>query len=45
MGCRPIYVRRAIEAAGFVVQQVTVTRMWIPVEIVRGENREGKEPA
>ena len=41
MGCRPIYVRRAIEAAGFVVQQATVTRMWIPVEIVRGE----KEPA
>ena len=45
MGCRPIYVRRAIEAAGFVVQQATVTRMWIPVEIVRGENREDKEPA
>jgi len=38
MNCRPIHVRRAIEAAGFVVQQATVTRMWIPVEIVLGRN-------
>jgi demethylmenaquinone methyltransferase/2-methoxy-6-polyprenyl-1,4-benzoquinol methylase len=45
MDCRPIYVRRAIEAAGFVVEQATVTRMWIPVEIVLGRNRGGKESA
>ncbi len=44
MDCRPIYVRRAIEAAGFVVKQATVTRMWIPVEIVLGKNQRGKEP-
>ena len=45
MDCRPIYVRRAIEAAGFVVEQATVTRMWIPVEIVLGKNRGGKASA
>ncbi len=44
INCRPIYVRRAIEASGFVVEQATITHWWIPVEIVRGENRGDKEP-
>ncbi len=36
MDCRPIYVQRALEAAGFVIQQVDVQSMWVPVEIVLG---------
>jgi demethylmenaquinone methyltransferase/2-methoxy-6-polyprenyl-1,4-benzoquinol methylase len=34
MNCRPIYVRRAIEAAGFAVQAPEIGHMWVPVEIV-----------
>jgi len=33
--CRPIFVRRALEAAGFVVEDAAVRQMWVPVEIVR----------
>jgi ubiquinone/menaquinone biosynthesis C-methylase UbiE len=35
MDCRPIYVRQALEAAGFVVEDSTVQQMWVPVEVVR----------
>jgi demethylmenaquinone methyltransferase/2-methoxy-6-polyprenyl-1,4-benzoquinol methylase len=34
MDCRPIYVRRSLEAAGFVVKEASVDHMWVPVEIV-----------
>ena|GEM_PF-28896 len=34
MDCRPIYVRRAVEAAGLKVQEVDIESMWVPVEIV-----------
>ena len=33
LDCRPIYVRRAVEAAGFEVLETVVERMWVPVEI------------
>jgi ubiquinone/menaquinone biosynthesis C-methylase UbiE len=36
MDCRPIYVRRALEAAGFRIEAATVAHMWVPVEIVLG---------
>jgi hypothetical protein len=36
MDCRPIYVRRALEAAGFKVDASQIDSMWVPVEIVRG---------
>ncbi len=36
MDCRPIYVRRAIEAAGFEVRETDIEHMWVPVEIVLG---------
>jgi ubiquinone/menaquinone biosynthesis C-methylase UbiE len=36
MDCRPIYARRALEAAGFLVDDHSVQTMWVPVEIVRG---------
>jgi ubiquinone/menaquinone biosynthesis C-methylase UbiE len=36
MDCRPIYVRRAIEEAGFVIRDATIGQMWVPVEIVLG---------
>ncbi|MFQ5730414.1 MAG: class I SAM-dependent methyltransferase [Planctomycetaceae bacterium] len=39
MDCRPIYVRRAIEAAGFEVLETAVEHMWVPVEIVLARNR------
>lgn len=35
MDCRPIYVRRALEADGFKIDEADVQSMWVPVEIVR----------
>jgi len=32
--CRPIYVARALEDAGFAIQKVEIEHMWVPVEIV-----------
>jgi ubiquinone/menaquinone biosynthesis C-methylase UbiE len=37
MDCRPIYVRRALEAAGCTIKEADVESMWVPVEIVLGE--------
>ena len=34
MDCRPIFVRRALEAAGFTIKEADVENMWVPVEIV-----------
>jgi demethylmenaquinone methyltransferase/2-methoxy-6-polyprenyl-1,4-benzoquinol methylase len=34
MDCRPIFVSRAIEAAGFTIQEKKIEHMWVPVEIV-----------
>jgi ubiquinone/menaquinone biosynthesis C-methylase UbiE len=34
MDCRPIFVRRALEAAGFEIRAQRVEQMWVPVEIV-----------
>ena len=36
LDCRPIYVRRALEEAGFTIGKVMTKHMWIPVEIVLG---------
>jgi demethylmenaquinone methyltransferase/2-methoxy-6-polyprenyl-1,4-benzoquinol methylase len=36
LDCRPIYVRRAIEHAGFKIKRALKKHMWIPVEIVLG---------
>jgi len=35
LDCRPIYARRALEAAAFVIEDSRVESMWVPVEIVR----------
>jgi demethylmenaquinone methyltransferase/2-methoxy-6-polyprenyl-1,4-benzoquinol methylase len=37
--CRPIYVRRAMEAAAFAIQDAKIDHMWVPVEIVLGIKR------
>ncbi|HTI50978.1 MAG TPA: class I SAM-dependent methyltransferase [Planctomycetaceae bacterium] len=34
MDCRPIFARRAIEAAGFTIADSSVGQMWVPVEII-----------
>ena len=34
--CRPIYVREALESAGFKIQKALVKHMWVPVEIILG---------
>jgi demethylmenaquinone methyltransferase/2-methoxy-6-polyprenyl-1,4-benzoquinol methylase len=34
--CRPIYVRQALEAAGFQIQKALKKHMWIPVEVILG---------
>jgi demethylmenaquinone methyltransferase/2-methoxy-6-polyprenyl-1,4-benzoquinol methylase len=36
LDCRPIYVRVALEKAGFKIERSLMKHMWIPVEIVRG---------
>jgi ubiquinone/menaquinone biosynthesis C-methylase UbiE len=37
LDCRPIFVRRSLEDAGFSIQDATITKMWVPVEIVVAE--------
>lgn len=34
MDCRPIYVRRALKAAGFTVEDAELKSMWVPVDVV-----------
>ena len=38
LDCRPIFVRRALEDAGFSIGNATIANMWGPVEIVVGAN-------
>jgi demethylmenaquinone methyltransferase/2-methoxy-6-polyprenyl-1,4-benzoquinol methylase len=38
LDCRPIYVREALEKAGFKTRKALKKHMWIPVEIVLGIN-------
>jgi hypothetical protein len=40
MDCRPIYARRALEAAGFVIEESAADSMWVTVEIVRARRPE-----
>ena len=39
MDCRPIYVRRALQAVGFEIADSRIDQMWVPVEIVLGIKR------
>jgi demethylmenaquinone methyltransferase/2-methoxy-6-polyprenyl-1,4-benzoquinol methylase len=39
LDCRPIYVRRALQEAGFRIEKALQRRMWVPVEIVLALNR------
>jgi demethylmenaquinone methyltransferase/2-methoxy-6-polyprenyl-1,4-benzoquinol methylase len=34
LDCRPIYVRRALEKAGFAIQKALTKHLWIPVEVI-----------
>ncbi|MCU0786247.1 MAG: class I SAM-dependent methyltransferase [Verrucomicrobia bacterium] len=38
LDCRPIYVRKAIERAGFTIKRALKKHMWIPVEIILAYN-------
>jgi demethylmenaquinone methyltransferase/2-methoxy-6-polyprenyl-1,4-benzoquinol methylase len=40
LDCRPIFVRRALDEAGFLIKDATIAKMWVPVEIVVGEKVE-----
>jgi demethylmenaquinone methyltransferase/2-methoxy-6-polyprenyl-1,4-benzoquinol methylase len=37
LDCRPIFVRRALEDAGFSIRDAVIIHMWVPVEIVVAE--------
>ena len=37
LDCRPIFVRRALEDAGFAIGSATIAHMWVPVEVVVAE--------
>ena len=39
LDCRPIYVQKALEKAGFTIQKTLMKHMWIPVEIILGVKR------
>jgi demethylmenaquinone methyltransferase/2-methoxy-6-polyprenyl-1,4-benzoquinol methylase len=39
LDCRPIFVRRSLEDAGFSIREAMTTKMWVPVEIVVAEKR------
>ncbi len=46
LDCRPIYVRRAMEQAGFEIKRALKKRVWVPVEIVLGiKSNSGKTGA
>lgn len=32
--CRPIFIRRALEASGFVIEESAIKRRWVPAEVV-----------
>ncbi len=41
LDCRPIHVRRSLEAQGFAIEEARLEFMWVPVEIVRAVKPEG----
>jgi len=43
LDCRPIFVRHAVQAAGFEIESADRETMWVPVEIVLG--RKGAKPS
>ena len=45
LDCRPIYVREALEKAGFKIQKALKKHMWIPVEIILGLKPEDRKKA
>ena len=43
MDCRPIFVRKSLEAAGFRIESVENRTMWVPVEIARAVKNDCSE--
>ena len=37
LDCRPIYVERALTAAGFTIKDKSIESMWVPVEVIVAE--------
>jgi demethylmenaquinone methyltransferase/2-methoxy-6-polyprenyl-1,4-benzoquinol methylase len=43
LNCRPIYVQKALQEAGFQIQNVQRRSQWVPVEIVLGSKESVSE--
>jgi hypothetical protein len=43
MDCRPIFIRKALDAAGFRIESVENRTMWVPVEIALAVNNDYSE--
>lgn len=45
LDCRPIFVQKSLESAGYLIISAEGRNMWVPVEIVRGVKKDQQQSA